>query len=400
MYPFHQATSEGEYNQKHVQMGGEPCRAMTTPSLNRRQLNRATLARQWLLERVEVSPLEASEHLIGLQAQLPAAPFIGLWTRLHHFHRHMLLDLLHQRKIVRATLMRATLHLVSAADYLRFRLALQPALTRSLQSFFRRGGDPAIQAAVVEEARSLLQEGPATFAVLRQRLAERFPELEPAHIAYLVRMQLPLVQVPDQGTWGFSNNPHYAAAFDWLREEGEPWPPEEGLRWLVRRYLAAFGPASLKDLQSWSGLGNLKPVLRSMRAELHLYHDEQGQELFDLPDQPLPPADMPAPVRFLPDFDNLLLAYARRERILPASYRQAVLLPPGRVLPTILVDGFVAGTWTIQRQHGHSRLLITPFATLSTDQRDELVAEGERLLTFLASQGEMGQAEVQILSPP
>ncbi|WP_052890157.1 winged helix DNA-binding domain-containing protein [Thermogemmatispora carboxidivorans] len=372
---------------------------MTTSTLNRRQLNRATLARQWLLERVEVSPLEASEHLLGLQAQLPAPPFIGLWTRLHHFHRRALLDLLHQRKIVRATLMRATLHLVSAADYVRFRPALQPALARSLQSFFRRGGDPAVQTAVLEAARSLLQEGPSTFAVLRQRLAERFPELEPAYIAYLVRMQLPLVQVPDQGAWGFSNNPHYAVAFDWLREEGEPWPPEEGLRLLVRRYLAAFGPASLNDLQTWSGLGNLKPVLRSMRAELHLYRDEQGQELFDLPDQPLPPADRPAPVRFLPDFDNVLLAYARRERILPASYRQAVLLPPGRVLPTILVDGFVAGIWTIQRQQGHSKLLITPFTTLSADQGDELLAEGERLLTFLAPQGEAGQSEVQILRP-
>ncbi|MBE3567607.1 MAG: AlkZ family DNA glycosylase [Thermogemmatispora sp.] len=373
---------------------------MTKPVLNRRQLNRATLARQWLLERVEVSPLEASEHLVGLQAQLPAPPFIGLWTRLRNFRHQELHHLLQQRKIVRATLMRATLHLVSAADYLRFRLALQPALTRSLQSFFRRGGDPAIQAAVVEEARSLLREGPATFAVLRQRLAERFPELEPAHIAYLVRMQLPLVQVPDQGAWGFSNNPHYATAFDWLREEGEPWPPEEGLRLLVRRYLAAFGPASLNDLQTWSGLTGLASLVRSLRTDLCCYRDEQGQELFDLPNQPLPPEDLPAPLRFLPEFDNLLLAHANRERVLPAAYRRAVLLPPGRVLPTILVDGFVAGTWSVQRQRGQHKLLITPFVSLAVGQRDELVAEGERLLAFLSPEAEAERAEVEILKPP
>lgn len=371
---------------------------MTMPVLNRRQLNRATLARQWLLERAAVSPLEASEHLVGLQAQLPAAPFIALWTRLRHFHHQELLQLLQQRKMVRATLMRATLHLVSAADYLHYRLALQPALTRSLQSFFRRGGDPAIQAAIVEEARSFLQEGPTTFASLRQRLAERFPELEPAYIAYLVRMQLPLVQVPDQSAWGFSNNPRYAAGFDWLREEGEPWLPEEGLRLLVRRYLTAFGPASLRDLQSWSGLTGLAPVVRSLRADLCVYRDEQGQELFDLADQPLLPEDCPAPIRFLPDFDNLLLGHANRERILPAAYRQAVLLPPGRVLPTILVDGFVAGTWTIRRRRRRSQLLMMPFSTLSPEQRDELVAEGQQLLAFVVPEEETRQSDVEILS--
>ncbi|MBX5457663.1 MAG: AlkZ family DNA glycosylase [Thermogemmatispora sp.] len=370
---------------------------MTAPILNRRQLNRATLACQWLLERVAVSPLEASEHLIGLQAQLPAPPFIGLWTRLRHFRQRELLDLLQRRKIVRATLMRATLHLVSAADYVRFRPALQPALTRSLQSFFRRGGDPAVQSAVLEAARSLLQEGPSTFAALRQRLAERFPELAPAYIAYLVRMQLPLVQVPDQEPWGFSTNPRYADASDWLREEGEPWPPEEGMSLLVRRYLAAFGPASLKDLQTWSGLTGLASLVRSLRADLCLYRDEQGQELFDLPNQPLPPEDLPAPLRFLPEFDNLLLAHADRERILPAAYRRAVLLPPGRVLPTILVDGFVAGTWTVQRQRDRHKLLITPFVSLAAGQRDELVAEGERLLAFLSPEAEAERAEVEIL---
>nr|BBH92969.1 hypothetical protein KTA_11680 [Thermogemmatispora argillosa] len=368
--------------------------------LSQRQLNRATLARQWLLERAASAPLEAIEHLVGLQAQLAAPPFIGLWTRLAHFDAQALCDLFRRRQVVRATMMRATLHLVSAADYLRFRQALQPALSRSLQSFFRRRAEASVPEAVLAAAQQMLQEKPCTFAELRQRLAERFPELEPPFLAYLVRMSLPLVQVPDREPWGFSSNPRYAIAFDWLQALGEPWSPEEGLRLLVRRYLAAFGPASLNDLQSWSGLRGLGPVIRSLRPELRLYRDEQGQELFDLPDQPLPPADLPAAVRFLPDFDNLLLAHANRERILPAAYRRTVLLPPGRVLPTILIDGFVAGTWTLQRQRESLTLLISPFRPLGATQRQELMAEGEQLLRFLASLEERRRTEIVIETTP
>ncbi|WP_376795536.1 winged helix DNA-binding domain-containing protein [Thermogemmatispora sp.] len=373
---------------------------MRKTTLSLRQLNRASLARQWLLERVAASPLEAIEHLAGLQAQLVVPPFVGLWTRLLGFEKEALLALFHRRQVVRATMMRATLHLVSAADYLCWQPALRPVLSRSLQSFFPRGQDPAIQAAVLEAARALLQEEPSTFALLRQRLAERFPELEPAFIAYLVRMGLPLVQVPDQAqAWGFDSNPRYALAFDWLRQKDEPWSAEEGRRLLVRRYLAAFGPASLKDLQTWSGLTGLAPIVRSLGSDLRSYRDEQGQELWDLPEQPLPPEDFPAPVRFLPSFDNLLIAYARRERIIPATYRRAVFLSAGRVAATILIDGFVAGTWTVRRQGDRLKLLIAPWTSLPGTQRQELLQEAERLLTFLAAGGEARRAEIQIEAP-
>jgi hypothetical protein len=354
---------------------------MAERMLTLRELNRATLARQMLLERVSLTPLEAVERLIGLQAQVPAPPYVGLWTRLHSFARQDLTQLLHERRVVRATLMRATLHLMSAADYRLFRLALQPALSRAMRAFF---GEPARRLALEDVLAAVLpyvQERPRTFVEIRAHLSARFADVDAALLAYVVRTHLPLVQVPDGSRWGFSGSPAFADAVSWLAAELAA--PEEGLPVLVRRYLAAFGPASASDLQVWSGLSGLQPLLRELRPEVLVFRDEQGRELFDLPEQPRPPAESAAPPRFLPEYDNLLLSHAQRTRVLPEEYRRAVFLSAGRVQATVLVDGLVAGTWRLVRERAEARLEISLFRPQAAAIRDELAAEGERLVHFL-----------------
>jgi hypothetical protein len=356
---------------------------MSAGLLTLRELNRATLARQLLLERVALPPLEAVRRLVGLQAQLPAPPFIGLWTRLQHFQRQELTQLLLARRVVRATMMRATLHVMTAEDYRLFRPLLQPALTRSLAAFFGARASSFPLEKVLTVARDYLQEQPRTFAAIRAQLAAVFPDVDPALLAYAVRMCLPLIQVPTDGPWGFDSNPAYADAAQWLDDRPASSSQEERLRALMLRYLAAFGPASVQDLQVWSGLSGLQEAVKVFKPELQVFRDEQGRELLDVPGQPLPGAEASAPLRFLPEFDNLLLAHNRRERVLPEQYRSQVILPPGRVLATFLLDGFVAGTWKVERQRGEARLIITPFAPLASTTQEELLAEGERLIRFV-----------------
>lgn len=335
-----------------------------------------------LLERAAISPIAAIERLAGLQAQMANAPYVGLWARLEGFERCDLTRLIEDRQVVRATMMRSTLHLATAGDYLTVRPALQPALSRALRTFFgQRAADIDVDR-VVAAVRARMVARPVTFVELRALLSDLEPDRDVQALAYAVRTHLPLVQAPPGGTWNAGGIPAWALAEPWL---GRPLvtPPDEGLRHLFRRYLAAFGPATVPDLQTWSGLTGLQGAVERLRPELRSYRDERGRELLDLPGAPLLSSDAPAPPRFLPEYDNLLLAHADRSRFVPDAYRPFVYLSAGRIRATFLVDGLVAGAWKIERVRATATLVVEPFAPLSEGAMKALAEEGERLVRFV-----------------
>lgn len=351
-----------------------------TQSLTLRDINRMTLARQMLLERSDISPVEAVEHLVGLQAQSPVAPYISLWTRLRGFKRDDLAQQITERKIVKATLMRATLHLFSADDYRRFRATLRPALEKAAQSIAKtRGSEPDVDE-VVAAARRFLAEKPRSFAEISAMLEALKPGEDIGAMRFTVRTHLPLVQVPAATQWSYPGNPRFALAEDWL---GGEISQEMRLHELIRRYLAAFGPASAADFQTWLGLPKANEAFEQLKPELVTYRDERGRLLFDLPDMPLPSSDA-APVRFLPEYDNLLLSHKDRTRIVADEYRPALFFKNLRFSP-FLVDGFVQGVWRIEKAKNTATLVIQPFAALDARYRSALEAEGLNLLQFAAA---------------
>jgi DNA glycosylase AlkZ-like len=362
--------------------------------LTLRELNRATLALQLLLAREPLSAADTIGRLAGLQAQAMTPPFVGLWTRLEGFRSEDLTDLADRRKVVRATMMRHTLHLVGADDYIRLRPAVQPALTRAFFGVARKRVEGLDLDPLVAAARERLEEGPATFAEIRALVAGREPKRDPNVLAYAVRTFVPLVQVPAGGRWGYSSTAPYALAEDWLRR---PVPYSEDPRELVKRYLAAFGPAATRDVHAWSGLAGLKESVEELRPELRTFRDERGTELFDVPDGPVPAGDVPAPVRFLPDYDNALLAHSDRSRVIADEHRRKVFLTNGRVRATFLIDGFVRGTWKVERDKDAATLLVEPFGRLAKTDREALATEGERLLGFLEERG--GSRSIRIAKP-
>lgn len=349
------------------------------PSLDSRALNRELLARQMLLAREAVPAAAVLARVVGLQAQWPRPPFVGVWTRSEDFRRAELLDLLAARAVVRGTLFRGTLHLVTAADYAAFRPALQPVLTRGLRLLGERGAgiDPGRATAA---ARRFLAGGPRTFEDIRDHLVATFPDCNDRGLGYTVRMLLPLVQEPSGGAWGFPSVSRFALADAWL---GMPIAGSGAVEPLLLRYLAAFGPASVGDAQTWSGLQNLKPAFEALRPRLAVFRDARRRELFDLPDAPRPDAGTAAPVRFLPEFDNVLLAHQDRSRIVADAHKPAVYLPALRVAPTFLVDGCVAGTWAVETKQKVATLVATPFGGLAPSARKALRSEAEALVRFL-----------------
>src|SRR5215213_2078407 len=348
--------------------------------LTRRRLNRSTLARQMLLQREQVSAVEAVERLCGMQAQEPRPPFPGLWARLQGFRREDLHRALHDRTVVRGTLMRGTLHLLSAADYIAHRMTLQPMLKRSLALLGARAAG-LDEDEVLPVARALLGEHPRTFGEIRAALVEAFPDINDRALGFTVRMSLPLVMIPTEDRWGFPADSRFGLAERWL---GTPVSDEANVEALVLRYLAAFGPATAGDVQQWSGLQGIKPVLVLLRPQLALFHDDRGRTLFDLPDAPRPADDTSAPPRFLPEFDNLLLSHADRTRVLADEHRRFVLgAKNGRVPATFLMDGTVAGTWRVERKKQEATLAITPFDPLAKSTAAALAEEGDALLRFL-----------------
>jgi hypothetical protein len=344
------------------------------------ELNRATLTRQLLLARAPVGVEAAVAALAGMQAQVPKPPFIGLWSRLTPFARADLAAAISDRRLLRATMMRGTLHLMTRADFLAWRPLLQPVLAAGAAAITKQPiGSPDIDR-VVAVGRDFFARRPAPFEALREHLQGLFPGAPERLLAYTVRMHLPLAMVPDDSTWSYPPDAAFAVAETFLAAAlaGDPDPRE-----LVRRYLAAFGPAGAADFQTWSGLGNARGLFVELRDELLEVADARGRVLYDLPTSPRPAADVPAPVRFLPEFDNLLLAHADRSRVIADEHRSRVATKNLRILATFLVDGFVAGTWTSDRKRKLATLRLVPFNRLAPAATDALVAEGEGLLRFL-----------------
>ncbi|MFC5753779.1 winged helix DNA-binding domain-containing protein [Actinomadura rugatobispora] len=351
-----------------------------TETLTLRAINRATLARQMLLAREETSVAESTARLCGLQAQEPKPPFLGLWTRIKGFQAEDLHTALDERKVARATMMRGTLHLMAAPDYLSLRSPLQPVLDAGLKVLGPRAKGLNVEQ-VLPVARGLLQESPRTFNEMRSLLQAEFPEVNERALGFAVRMCLPLVMVPTQDRWGFPRNAAFTLAETWLGEAPSPDSPS-ALDNLVVRYLAAFGPASAADAQAWSGLPALSGVLDRLRPRLRVFSDERGRELFDLPDAPRPDEATPAPARFLPEFDSLVLAHSDRRRVISDEHRPGLTTKNLRVRATFLWDGFAAGTWETERKRKTATLRLRPFAPLPRAALKELSAEAETLLAF------------------
>lgn len=349
-----------------------------TETITQRRLNRALLERQSLLERGDIAPLSAIERLAGMQSQIPNPPYIGLWTRLARFRKAELTSLLESRAVVRAPWIRSTLHLVSAADHQRFQAVIQPALARGLRSFFGARARDLDIPRLIEIALPFLEAETPAIGALRDELQRHFPQHNKEAMAYAVRSYLPLLQVPPSGTWGVGTRATYTTAANWL---GEAQPSD--LATLFRRYLAAFGPASIMDFQTWCGMTSLKSQLAPVLKTLVAYRSEDGAQLFDLSDLPLPPEDAPAPIRLLPEYDNILIAHKNRARILPEQHRKKVFVSAGRVLGTVLINGFVGAIWRSRREKDRARLSINLFEAVNAAIQADIEAEGMRLLRFI-----------------
>jgi hypothetical protein len=349
--------------------------------LSLRELNRTILARQFLLERVDLPVLDVIQRLVGLQAQVARPPYVGLWSRLKGFARDDLATEIEHRRVIKATFLRATLHLTTADDYLKFRPSLQPVLSSALEAIVKERGAIVDVPRLVDAAREFMRAEPRSFAEITTLLTGLVPDGNPGAMRYAVRTHLPMIQVPIPKGWSYPGNPRFTPADIWL---DTALPTAQHLPDLVKRYLAAFGPASASDMQTWSYLAELQPRFEMLRPELVGYRPERGRtELFDLPDRPIVAGELPAPVRFLPEFDNLLLAHQDRTRVVPKEYRAMVYLPGLRVAATVLIDGFVAATWATERVKQTATLLVSPFEPLTKPTRAELTHEGEQLVRFV-----------------
>jgi len=369
---------------------------VTAGSLGLRELNRATLDRQLLLRRAARPAADAIGHLGGLQAQAPLAPYLGLWTRLSGFRPEHLKDLLTKRSVVRAHLMRNTVHLVTAEDFVSFRPLVQPLMERGLAGTRNLDGVDLSELKAV--AAALLGETALTRAQLARRLAPRWPDRDPASLAYAATHLLPLVQAPPRGLWGSAGQATFVLAAAWLDGPQSPLAPPDPARaveQLVLRYLAAYGPASVADIQAWSGLSRLREVTERLGTRLRVFSGPAGGQLLDLPDAPRPGPDVPAPPRFLPAYDNVLLSFAERSRVIP--HRRPVPLPPGHGASrgTLLVDGRWQADWSITQ----AVLQIEPFAPLRAADRDAIAAEGEQLLDFAVPPGQESGRDVRFTRP-
>jgi len=360
----------------------------TDRMLTDRTLNRATLARQWLLERRTASPLEAVEWLVGLQAQEPPDPYLALWSRLDPFDPHELGGLLRSRDVVRLAVMRGTIHLLTTGDAGTVRPLVQPVLDAEARRHpdVRQVAPDRIDAALVL-GRRLLDEQPRTLAELRAAFAEAMPDDHAPGLAYACRTYLPLVQVPPRGVWGERGGVRLAHLATWGGRpvDDDPSPDDTSLDDLVLRYLAAFGPATAADVAAWSRLTGMRAVLDRLRPRLRVHRDERGRELFDVPDGPLLAEDVPAPVRFLPEYDNVLLSHQDRSRFFVGDERRHLGAHETHIKGTVLHDGFVGGTW---RWDGHD-LVVSHVPRLTRSAVSEVCAEGTRVPAFYGRGGEV-----------
>jgi hypothetical protein len=341
--------------------------------LSERALNRALLARQMLLARRRLRPVEAVERLGGLQTQYAPSGYIGLWARLEGFARADLTRALERRSIVQGTIMRATIHMVSAADYPLFVAGVRDARREWWLRAHRRRIEPTTAAETAARARSLLVDGPLRRAELVRRLDVS------SDLWNGVGLWVDLLRAPPSGTWEQRRADLYVAAADWL-DHAEA-DRRAGIEHLVRRYLAGFGPASVRDIAGWAGLAPAVVGPVAERIAPRRFQDEAGTVLLDLARAPIPDPDTPAPVRFLPTWDAMLLVHARRTGVLPERFRPILFnTKTPQSLPTFLVDGRVAGSWSYEK----GRVVASPFERLPAGAPSEVAAEAERLAAFMA----------------
>lgn len=352
------------------------------PRLERRALNRALLARQLLLERVDHTAVGAIEHLVGLQAQAPLAPYVALWTRLASFSQEELAVPLCERTLVRATLMRGTVHLVTADDCLSLRPIVEPAIVRGFRGAFGRHLRDVDLDQVRTYGHELLQAEALTRTELRDRFVARWPAWDADTMAYAASYLVPNLQVTPRGVWGQGGKAAMTTIEAWL---GRPLDQTPSIDDVVLRYLKAFGPATVMDVQAWSGLTRLREVVDRLSPGLRTFTSEHGAVLYDVPDGLLPDPDTPAPPRFLPEYDNVLLSHHDRTRV--NDDQHPVPLPPGHGARTgtLLVDGYFRGLWALEGDV----LRVTPFGRLARADAAAVADEGHRLLDFLHAEGEV-----------
>lgn len=357
-----------------------------TTELSTRVLNRTLLERQLLLRRQRRSAADVIEHLVGMQAQNPTDPYFALHARIDNFRPAELEAMLTGRHAARLLLMRATIHLVTARDAVLLPSLMQPVLAGALRSAFRKrleGVDPVEVAAL---GRQLVEAQPRTGRELKRLLGERWPEHDAEALTSVVRYLLSLVQVPPRGLWDVDRqmSPTLTTTDVWLDEPqvADPSPDD-----VVLRYLAAFGPACNADIRTWCRLTGIRAITERLRPGLRTFRDQNGRELFDVPDAPIAASDVPAPPRFLPEFDNVFLAHDDRSRIVDPAVRIGAITTE-RSVRKLLVDGYVAAEWSIHRDdddgHGALHVSVRPYRTLSFAEEEAVAAEAAHLVALAA----------------
>ena len=358
--------------------------------ITQRALNRTTLGRQLLLARSGRSPAETIEHLVGMQGQNPHDPYYGLWSRLEGFDPEELSGMIERREAVRGSLLRGTIHLATTTDYVALRSQLQPTLAAVLGSTtFAKDTREVDWQALLELGRSLIEEKPMTRSELAGPLEEQWPGVPGPSLAMVVAYLLPVVQATPRGLWGRSGPAAWTTIESWA---GLEVPMETSVEVTVWRYLAAFGPASIPDMRVWSRLPDLRRVVDAMRPRLRVFEGEGGAELLDIPDAPIVDEDTPAPPRFLPEYDNVLLGHQDRSRFfLPG------VIPQGWV-GNLLIDGLFSGSWKIHRSKGKARLEVSLLRKVSSADVAAVEEEAERLLRF--ADPDAGHRELVIADDP
>ncbi|MGH8952069.1 MAG: winged helix DNA-binding domain-containing protein [Acidimicrobiia bacterium] len=354
--------------------------------ITQRALNRTTLGRQLLLERSERPIAGTIEHLVGMQGQNPHDPYYGLWSRLQGFDPDLLSGMIERREAVRGSLLRGTIHLATTTDFVALRSQLQPTLAAVLGSTsFARDTREVDWEELLELGRSLIEKEPMTRAALAGPLEERWPGVPGPSLAMVVTYLLPVVQAAPRGLWGRSGPAAWTTIESWA---GLEIPMETSVEETVWRYLTAFGPASIPDMRVWSRLPDLRRVVDGMRPRLRVFESEDGAELLDIPDAPILEEDTPAPPRFLPEYDNVLLGHQDRSRFfLPG------VIPQGWV-GNLLVDGLFSGSWKIHRSKGQARLDVSLLRKISPADVTAVEEEAECLLQF--ADPDAGQRELVI----
>lgn len=358
------------------------------PVLDRRTLNRTLLGRQFLLERVDRPAEDVIEHLVGMQAQEPPDPYLALWSRIKDFDPQELSTLIEGRRAVRGSTMRTTLHLMTGRDFLALRPVMQDVLERAWKSSpFAKDLIGVDLEELVAAGRALVEAEPLTTAQLATALSSRWPDRKPNSLAYASRFLLPIVQVPPRGLWGKKARPKATTAQVWL---GEPMGTNTEPDGAILRYLAAFGPATVSDMRIWSWLTGLREVVERLRPRLRTFRDEAGRELFDVEDGVFVDPDVPAPIRFLPTYDNIFLSHDDRSRILIERIAVPDLIWRGGVL----VDGFISGAWRIRREKREARMTIELVTVVKGPKREELEEEAARAFAFIAPEVETRVVEI------